>query len=237
MKTTRTCLLIGNTRWHFAEQNAHGWRFSHLLPSEANSWALRNDSLVAWASVGRLPDSLFLDPHLRLDLQDVPFNAAPSWLGIDRAFGVWGALLRSVRDGIAEQEMLVADAGTVLSITRVNSRGEFAGGQLVPGLRLQLSAMGNGTENLHDPGIEPIPLDLFPSGTAEAMRRGCLQSLIGTLIEAQREVDLPLWLCGGDAPALLEGLSERGVKAIHCPNLVLEGMVDIYARIKRGPDQ
>ena len=44
--------------------------------------------------------------------------------------------------------VLVADAGTVLSLTLLDGSAQFIGGQLVPGLQLQLEAMDRGTAGL-----------------------------------------------------------------------------------------
>ena len=49
------------------------------------------------------------------------------------------------------QGIWIVDAGTILSLNRITYQGEFIGGQLVPGLSLQLSAMAKGTQNLKNP--------------------------------------------------------------------------------------
>ena len=133
--------------------------------------------------------------------------------------------------------LLVADAGTVLSLTRISAKGEFAGGQLIPGLNLQLSSMANGTQNLTNPGLGSSTTDQFPFTSAAAMQRGRLQALIGSLTEAITATQLPLWLCGGDSPILVEELKKRDLNVIHHPNLVLEGMVEIQHQINQDQDQ
>ncbi len=229
----RCCLLIGNSRWHWAEQKEGAWHFSHAEPDLGRLESL-GGSLLAWAAVGPLPLVVELNPIRQLALNHVPLNALPPWLGIDRALGGWGALRRAQDSGKAGRGLLVADAGTVLSLTRVTGDGDFAGGQLVAGLRLQLAAMAHGTKDLNDPGVGPLGSERFPVKTSEAMRRGAIQALLGILLEAQRETKLPIWLCGGDAPLLMEGLRERGSEVFYHPDLVLEGMVDAQARISRG---
>ena len=44
--------------------------------------------------------------------------------------------------------LLLVDAGTVLSLTRVTADGCFGGGQLIPGYRLQLQAMADANPRL-----------------------------------------------------------------------------------------
>ena len=228
------CLLIGNSRWHWAKQQAEAWQFCHSAPDPHRLQTLEVP-LMAWAAVGAMPTEIALDPASRLELKNVPLKRMPPWLGIDRALAAWGALKRAKACGILTNGLLVADAGTVLSITRVTADGEFAGGQLVGGVSLQLRAMAQGTQNLIDPGLGPISAEPFPITTAEAMRRGSIQALIGMLIEAQREAGLPLWLCGGDAPVLEQELKQHGLDVAHHPNLALEGMVDVLKRISRAP--
>ncbi len=224
---TRYCLLIGNSRWHWAKATTEGWKFSHTPPSR-NLLRSKKNLLVAWAAVGNLPLELNLDPAIQMEVKKVPIKMMPSWLGIDRALGAWGALQRLNKCDQQSPGVLIADAGTVLSITRVSSDGAFAGGQLVGGLRLQLSSMELGTQNLVDPGFQEVDNDAFPFDTAEAMRQGSFRALIGMLIDAQAESRLPLWLCGGDSGVLFKELRRRGLEVAHFPDLVLEGMVDLY---------
>ena len=63
------------------------------------------------------------------------------------------------------------------------------------------------------------------------MQRGSLQALVGSLIQAIKATKMPLWLCGGDAPILIEELNKLNVEVLHHPNLVLEGMVAIQHHV------
>ena len=38
-------------------------------------------------------------------------------------------------------------------------------------------------------------------------------------------------MCGGDAPIILSELESTNIDVNHCPNLVLEGMIDISQNI------
>ena len=123
--------------------------------------------------------------------------------------------------------LLIIDAGTILSITRITQKGAFGGGQLVPGFKMQLSAMEEGTARLISPSIRTIPREIFPRNTHEAMIKGCLNSLLGTIIIAYSDIKSPLLLCGGDAPLLFKDLKIRGIEFAHRPNLALEGMIKL----------
>ena len=229
------CLLIGNSRWHWAEKHGERWHYSHVLPDPIKLKSLTS-SLAMWAAVGSIPSESPLQAENELCLKDIPLKKLPPWLGIDRALGAWGALKRAQTSTNNHTGLRVADAGTVLSITRVTQNGAFSGGQLIGGLKLQLAAMANGAQKLHYPEIDSLPPEAFPYTTSAAMQRGTIQALTGALIEAQHEAKLPLWICGGDAPILIEGLRQRGLVVNHYPDLVLEGMVDVHDRIKQPQD-
>ena len=236
MSRAKQCLLIGNTRWHWAKKIKDQWEFIHEEPDPQKLINL-SDPLFAWAAVGAIPTSVRFDPLSLIELRDIPLKQMPVWLGIDRALGAWGALKRAKACGMSSQGLLVADAGTVLSLTKVTSNGDFCGGQLIAGLQLQLKAMDKGTKQLNNPGLTPISSNFFPTTTADAMRVGSVQALCGSLIEAHHETGLPIWLCGGDAPFLLKALKRRNVEVAHHPNLVLEGMVEVATRLNEDPNQ
>ena len=231
------CLLIGNTRWHWGEKEKNSWHFSHSYPDKQKLDTL-SQSLIAWAAVGPIPKEVSLNPTQRISINNVPLKNLPPSLGIDRALAAWSAFKQTKRSQNNKSDLLIADAGTVLSLTKITQNGEFAGGQLVPGLRMQLAAMTQGTANLPDPGHHKNKelLD-FPVETKEAMLKGSLQALIGVLSEAHKLSKTPLWLCGGDAPLLKEGLKKQKIDIIHNPNLVLEGLVDIHKIVNQEQGQ
>ena len=221
-----TCLLIGNSRWHWATRTASGWRFDHTNPEPAR---LDGIDLTRWAAVGAVPDHGALTGSNQLDLTHVPLQGMPPWLGVDRALAGWAAW-RAAAPVPSGSGVIVADAGTVLSLTLVTADGGFAGGQLAAGLRLQLTAMAAGTRDLPPTdGLDPWPDHVFPQDTLAAMQQGCFHALLGVLLEAQRHCDWPLWICGGDAPLLVNALEQRGSAAVHAPDLVMQGMVGLLS--------
>ena len=240
MEAQQNYLLIGNSRWHWAERTPAGstavsgadtWRFSHGLPTQTCLDDL--PSLTGWAAVGPVPSHPLLQSTCRLGLGEIPLGEKPSWLGVDRALAGWGAWARA---GQASSVMVV-DAGTVLSLTRVSSTGCFAGGWLAAGVSLQLRAMAEGTVALQLPGYSTSDLLAgmdFPLDTAQAMRRGVVESLVGLISQAQEKDPSSLWLCGGDAPVLMSALVSRGLAVTHAPDLVMQSMVSL---VSSGPDR
>ena len=84
----RRALLIGNSRWHWAEWHQEQWCFDHAEPDQRR---LGSEPLI-WAAVGAVPDQLVDEPcRPRLRLRHVPLEGCPPWLGVDRALGAWEA--------------------------------------------------------------------------------------------------------------------------------------------------
>ena len=203
----RRWLLIGNSRWHWATQAGAELELWHDTPAQGPLTLAAGPPPLAWAAVGRLGADLPLAPAARLTTADVPLVGLPAWLGVDRALAGWLAWSQR-RDPV-----LVADAGTVLSLTRVDRGGAFAGGRLIAGLALQLRAMAAGTAALPDP---PAPgtaggrlgEELWPAQTQAAMLSGVARGLAAAVAEAWREVhreeaSTRLVISGGDAAVLL----------------------------------
>ena len=225
-------LLVGNSRWHWAERTVSGLKVWHEPADRISAATLASvvQGLEAWACVGQLPEALPLPPQRRLGLDRVPLVDAPAWLGVDRALAGWWAWRQQ---GGA---VLVADAGTCLSLTRVDSSGGFRGGRLSAGVALQLRALGQGTaqlpQGLAAPGGSHATAD-WPRPTAEAMQQGCLRACAAAVqqgwLDAQASVagtdaSWRLWLTGGDAPLLAPLLRQQGVEPVLAPDLALEGL-------------
>ena len=230
MYSEENYLMIGNTRWHWASKVKEHWEFFHTCPNPIE-FKNKKYSELSWASVGPIPKNIQLSPSNKIKLDDVPLSNLPSNLGIDRALAGWSAFKKQSCLKSKEQDLIVIDAGTILSVTKITNKGEFAGGQLISGLRLQLSSMANGALNLETPIIKQIPTETFQHETSNAMIRGSLNGLIGLIIKIFEEKELPIWMCGGDAPIILNELKNKDININHCPNLVLEGMIDIDPKI------
>ena len=192
-------LLIGNSRWHWAQRNQNGVQVDHGAPDPERIGI----EPPIWAAVGPVPEQLRHHQHLRIRLEDVPLPKAPPWLGVDRALGAWMAWRRSQEQQLdCSRGLLLVDAGTVLSLTKVDADGCFLGGQLLPGYRLQLRAMAEGTVGLPstlERHQEAFPEDIFPQETVAAMQQGVLQGLLAAIAVAQQHSQGLLWICGGDA--------------------------------------
>ena len=222
--------MIGNTRWHWASNIKGNWEYSHTAPNPVE-FKYKDYSQLSWASVGPIPENMRLCLSKKIKLDNVPLSNLPSNLGIDRALASWSAFNKQSSFRSKEQDLIVIDAGTILSVTKITKKGEFAGGQLIPGLRLQLSSMAKGALNLENPILQTIPKETFQYETNNAMIKGSINSLIGLILQIFEETKSPIWMCGGDAPIILNELNNKNIDITHSPNLVLEGMIDIDQKI------
>ena len=178
MYSEKDYLMIGNTRWHWANKTQEKCQYFHTTPNPIEFQDHNYDEL-SWAAVGPIPENINLCPSKKINLDDVPLINLPSNLGIDRALASWSAYKKQSSLKSKEQDLIVIDAGTIMSVTKITKKGEFAGGELIPGLRLQLSSMANGSLNLDNPNINTIPTETFQYETKNGMIRGALNGLLG----------------------------------------------------------
>jgi len=132
-----------------------------------------------------------------------------------------------------KKDLLIADFGTILSITKVNSNGSIIGGQLLPGFLTQLKSMEQYTKNLKVPKKYDIPIKNFLINTEEAILKGVINSLtcvINSLFNPEKDI---LIICGGDSQLLTKSLKTKNENIINFPNLVMEGMIIHHLSLKK----
>ncbi len=223
-------LLVGSSRWHLAEGDAGRVQFRD---GQAEGLTLPSPP-VAWAAVGAVPPERPLPPERRVRLDQVPLHGTPPWLGIDRALAGWEAWRQ------ARRPVLVADAGTVLSLTLVDGEGRFRGGRLLPGVALQLRSMAQATRSLPllvppwpEPGLFGAAPP-WPAPTDAAMRKGVGAGVAAAIEDglSAAEAALPgtcLVLTGGDGELLqpiLAGNPRMGSRRWQLrPRLCLEALM------------
>lgn len=220
-------LLIGNSRWHWGV----GDHFWHCSPAQGLEQFLQQPP-QRWAAVGAVPKELEAWNQSQIVVEMVPLKNQAIGLGIDRALVGWGAWQRSAG------AVLVADAGTALSLTLVDSGGAFCGGRIMAGAALQLHSLNQATNALPEvlipevflPEGDPLkPTEIWPQNTKAAMSVGVLQGLAAALCRSYSQMPLlfsgaKLWLTGGDAELLQPLLIEAGLQPRLALNLALEAL-------------
>ena len=214
-------LLVGNSRLHWAKYSKNQSRFFHTKKEEKVPENIDLDQLI-WASVGRLPNFL-LKKENEIKTKDIQLSNLPDYFGVDRALACLAAL--KIIENPLKKDLLIADFGTILSITKLNSNGSILGGQLIPGFLTQLKSMEQNTKNLKVPKKYDIPIKDFLIDTEEAIIKGVINSLtsvINSLFNPAKDI---LVICGGDSELITQSLKTKKENIINAPNLVMEGMI------------
>ena len=165
------------------------------------------------------------------------WNVAPQWATATRhGYGVsncyasaeklgpdrWAALVAARARG--RGDMLVISLGTAMTVDWLRGNGEFAGGMIIPGLKLMRDALAAGTDGV---GYQQGKPGGFACNTADAVETGLAYALCGALRQARQIVmdttgDTPECLISGGDGAWLATLLDFPVTVV--PDLVLQGL-------------
>lgn len=141
--------------------------------------------------------------------------------GADRWLAVLGA--RQLYGG----DLVIASAGTALTIELLTAEGDYLGGDILPGYRLMLQALAQNTAQLDRRAGEVCA---FPQGTEDALATGAIDALCGAIERMLRRLaahtgrNPQLLLTGGDA-ALLQPHLPHDARMVD--NLVLYGLANV----------
>ncbi|QEG37566.1 type III pantothenate kinase [Bythopirellula goksoeyrii] len=160
----------------------------------------------------------------------------PNRVGIDRLLSA--VAVNRVRN--ADRSAIVMDLGTAVTVDLISHHGVFLGGAILPGWSLAAAALHGGTSSLPLLSSDNIQLPEHDLGkcTTEAIAAGLTWGLIGALeklIEKYTELSEgtpQLFLTGGDAPMVLDALSESTGPVRHISHLILAGIA-IVSEAKR----
>ena len=217
-------LLVGNSRLHWAENLQNKYQFFHTQRDNQVPENINLDNLI-WASVGKLPD-LFLRKENEIKTQDIKLQNLPNYFGVDRALACLEAF--KIIENPFQKDLLIADCGTALSLTKLNAKGSIIGGQIIPGFLTQLKSMEKYTKNLKAPKEYKIPIQDFVIKTEDSILKGVYNSLIGVInLSFNPEKDI-LILCGGDSVLIGSGFNQKNKEIIIAPDLVMQGMISHF---------
>ena len=214
-------LLVGNSRLHLAENVESEYKFFH---TKINGPIPKNINIkkIIWASVGKSP-KFILKKENEIKTKDIQLLNLPDFFGVDRALACFAAL--KIIENPFKKDLLIADFGTIASITKINSNGTIIGGQLIPGFLTQLKSMERYSRNLKVPKKYDIPTKDFLINTDEAILKGVINSLTGVINSSFNPLKDILITCGGDSKILTKFLKTDQKNIINVPNLVMEGMI------------
>ena len=130
---------------------------------------------------------------------------------------------------------IIIDLGTATTVTVVDAKGRYIGGAIMPGVRLSMRALADGTSLL--PNIEIIPpTKTIASNTIECMKSGIIYGSAGAL---DGILDHYIEDLGGSVGSVV---ATGGLASTICPvcrhdiildnNLLLKGLYVIYMKNK-----
>jgi len=143
----------------------------------------------------------------------------PSTLGVDRIAAVCGA--ESI---FPANDCLVIDAGTCITYDFIDSKKNYHGGAISPGIAMRFEAMHTFTKRL--PLVAPAEEQLIGKSTESSMRSGVMNGVLNEVegfinTYKKKYPDLRVVLCGGDT-AFFENNLKQPIFA--APDLVLSGL-------------
>jgi type III pantothenate kinase len=159
--------------------------------------------------------ALVLDAATPIPLKNL--YRTPATLGADRLAAAVGA-----HTIFPDDDVLVVDFGTALTVDLVTREGEFAGGNISPGMSMRLRALHEQTASL--PLVEPPQGDipLLGTTTAEAIGAGVVSGMLHEVEGyARRFPDAKIIFTGGDAKFFAE--RTKSTTFVH-EELVLKGL-------------
>ncbi len=161
--------------------------------------------------------AIFRSPALGLGIRNA--YAEPQKLGTDRFLAMAGARMSHQR------AMLIADAGTALTLDLIDASGLHRGGLIVPGPDLMRTALHRGTAGVRSDAQARV--SDFADNTTDAVWSGAVLSCAAIIEQAWHRATallsepVELVTCGGAIHALLPHLK---IPHILEPDLVLQGL-------------
>ena len=153
----------------------------------------------------------------------------PGQVGADLVVGAAGAL------SIAQAPLIVIDMGTATTITVVGEGNKFLGGAILPGLRLSMEALANGTSLLPMLSLE-APTKAISTNTVECMQSGAIYGSAAMLdgmierMEAELGSKTTVIATGGLAGCVTP-LCKREIR--YEPDLLLKGLAVLWEKNRR----
>lgn len=146
----------------------------------------------------------------------------PETLGVDRI-----ALACAAVDQYPVQNVLIIDAGTCITFDYVNSKKEYLGGAISPGIGIRYKSLHKFTANL--PLLELNKFKLIGSDTVSSIHAGVLNGILNEIDGVINQYitkfqTLTVVLTGGDINFLSKNLKST---IFANPNFLLEGLNSI----------
>jgi type III pantothenate kinase len=162
---------------------------------------------------------LYFDHYTPLEITNL--YKTPLTLGLDRLAAVIGS-----RSFVKEGAVLAIDLGTCITYDFLDSKNNYLGGAISPGMAMRARAMNEFTAQLPLVNAENTVIPYLGTSTEACMKsgiyHGIAEEIKGTIDKYQQDFNpLKVFICGGDAE-IFESLIKDHIFVI--PNLVLYGL-------------
>ena len=148
----------------------------------------------------------------------------PKELGPDRVANSIGGYSK------ASSEVIVVDLGTATTFDIVNTKKEYLGGSIAPGIKISLDALTSKTSSLKSVELE-TPKNVIGKNTYEAIQSGLIlghTSMIDSMIEKiilESGLKPKIFITGGLGKVIQPLLN---IKSKYEEDLTLDGLEEIY---------
>ena len=167
-------------------------------------------------------DVLIVGPGVKTGLKVNIDN--PKELGPDRIANSIGGYSK------ASSEVIVVDLGTATTFDIVNTKKEYLGGSIAPGIKISLDALTSKTSSLKSVELE-LPKNVIGKNTYEAIQSGLIlghTSMIDSMIEKiilESGLKPKIFITGGLGKVIQPLLN---IKSKFEEDLTLDGLEEIY---------
>jgi type III pantothenate kinase len=150
----------------------------------------------------------------------------PNEVGADRIANAIGAI-----NALPNKNLLIIDMGTATTVCVINTKHDYLGGAILPGLRLGMESLKTSTAKLTEVNIE-TPLSTLGRNTRESIQIGLYYGQLGALKEIidglKQEVfeGAPFTVIGTGGFSQL--YKDKSLFDIIFPDLVLQGLAKAY---------
>ncbi|WP_047550870.1 type III pantothenate kinase [Psychroserpens sp. Hel_I_66] len=201
--------------------------FSDTANEVLNKYPKIDKAIIS--SVGKLKTSQITSLRKRVNVIELSHNlklpfdnlyATPKTLGVDRI-----ALVSAAVEQFPKKNVLIIDAGTCITYDFVNTKNQYLGGAISPGIRLRYRTLNNLTANL--PLLETqMPKNILGDSTQSSIHSGVvfgvLKEMDGVIDDyVKKYSDLTVILTGGDTKFLSNQLKNS---IFANSNFLLEGL-------------
>ena len=194
--------------------------FIKSIQNLLNNYSTIKDTIIS--SVGNIAENdlialkkivnvIFIDTNTKLPFDNL--YTTPKTLGIDRMVLAAGAVYQ-----FPLKNRLIIDAGTCVTYDFVNSKNQYLGGAISPGLQLRYASLHNYTAKLPLLSITN-PDHTIGNSTMQAMHSGVVNGLLHEIngfinaFEAEN-LNFIIILTGGDAEFLAKRLKNTDRKSV-----------------------